>query len=69
MPDVNQFLATVILVSFVVTVVLAVASYIGYKLRERRAGLHPPASPAGPVFFERVAPPPPPGAEPGSPPA
>ena len=53
----NQFLSTVILVSFIVTIVLAVGSYLAYKLRERR---RPPSERLdgsdGPVFFERVYP-------------
>jgi hypothetical protein len=53
----NQFLSTVILVSFIVTIVLAVGSYLAYKLREHR---RPPSERLdgadGPVFFERVYP-------------
>jgi hypothetical protein len=53
--SVNQLLSTVILVSFIVTLVLAVGSYLAYKMRERR---RPAASraPEGPAFFERVYP-------------
>ena len=55
--SINALLSTVILVSFIVTLVLAVGSYMAYKVRERGR------SPAGrtlaagePVFFERVYP-------------
>jgi len=34
--DMNNVLSTIIVVAFVVTVVLAVGSYMLYKLRERR---------------------------------
>ena len=50
----NTLLSTIILVSFIVTVVLAVGSYMAYKVRERR---QPRAAAAAasddPVFFER----------------
>jgi heme/copper-type cytochrome/quinol oxidase subunit 2 len=53
----NALLSTVILVSFIVTIVLAVGSYMAYKYRERR---QPKAalSQSGddPVFFERFFP-------------
>ena len=54
-PDVNEFLTTIVLVSFLVTIVLAVGSYVAYKLRERR---RPPAMKptTGPMFFERFVP-------------
>ena len=55
--SVNALLSTIVLVSFIVTVVLAVGSYLAYKMRERSR------APAGhidadgePVFFERVYP-------------
>lgn len=53
--SVNQLLSTVILVSFIVTLVLAAGSYLAYKMRERR---RPSATPSqdGPAFFERVYP-------------
>lgn len=53
----NQLLSTVILVAFIVTLVLAVGSYMAYKARERRRprGATPGAGDA-PVFFERVFP-------------
>ena len=53
----NQLLSTVILVAFIVTLVLAVGSYMAYKARERRRprGTRSGADGA-PVFFERVFP-------------
>ncbi len=56
-PSLNEFLTTVVLVSFVVTVVLAVCSYGAYKLRERRRGPAAGAPESGPVFFTRYVPP------------
>lgn len=53
--DINILLSTIVLVSFVVTVILAVGSYMAYKLREnRRPHSHISAPDAEPVFFERV---------------
>ena len=55
--SINTLLSTVILVSFIVTLVLAVGSYLAYKMRER--GKVSRAHAAGsdePVFFERVYP-------------
>lgn len=53
----NALLSTVILVSFIVTIVLAVGSYMAYKYRERR---QPKAALAqsgdDPIFFERFFP-------------
>ena len=53
----NALLSTVILVSFIVTIVLAVGSYMAYKYRERRTPKSSKAQ-AGdePVFFERFFP-------------
>jgi hypothetical protein len=50
----DSLLSTIILVSFLITIIMAVGSYIAYKLREGRRP--PPASaPAGESpFFERV---------------
>ena len=50
------FVATIIIVLFLVTIVMAVGSYGAYKLRERR---RPDAATASgtrvaPTFFERV---------------
>lgn len=54
---VNALLSTVILIAFIVTIVLAVGSYLAYKLRERRRPAHEHAA-AGdePVYFERFFP-------------
>ena len=55
--SINQLLSTVILVAFIVTLVLAVGSYMAYKARESR---RPRGARAGgdgaPIFFERVYP-------------
>lgn len=51
----DTLLSTIILVSFLVTIILAVGSYIAYKLRE---GRHPRVDEVRPdgesLFFERV---------------
>ena len=53
--DINMLLSTVVLVSFIVTVVLAVGSYLAFKGRERRRPDPQLASRNGePVFFERI---------------
>jgi hypothetical protein len=53
----NQLLSTVILVAFIVTLVLAVGSYMAYKARERRRPRGAGSGADGaPVFFERVFP-------------
>ena len=55
--SVNALLSTVVLVSFIVTVVLAVGSYMAYKMRERgRAPTNRESIEGEPVFFERVYP-------------
>ena len=55
--SVNALLSTVILVAFIVTIVLAVGSYMAYKMRERgRAPSHRIDLEGDPVFFERVYP-------------
>lgn len=55
--NVNALLSTVILVAFIVTVVLAIGSYMAYKLRERNRGPEGRVDVEGePVFFERVYP-------------
>lgn len=54
--SINTLLSTIILVTFIVTVVLAVGSYVAYKVRERR---HPDTTRVSgdePVFFERFFP-------------
>ncbi len=55
--SVNALLSTVILVAFIVTVVLAVGSYLAYKIRERsRAPASHISVEGAPIFFERVYP-------------
>lgn len=55
--SINQLLSTVILVAFIVTLVLAVGSYMAYKARERRRPRSVTRGEDGaPVFFERVFP-------------
>jgi heme/copper-type cytochrome/quinol oxidase subunit 2 len=55
--NINALISTVILVSFIVTVVLAVGSYMAYKVRERRRPRSVRAETGdGPVFFERFFP-------------
>ena len=55
--SINALLSTVILVSFIVTLVLAVGSYMAYKVRERGRAPTGRVRDAGePVFFERVYP-------------
>ena len=55
--NVNALLSTIVLVSFIVTVVLAVGSYMAYKMRERgRAPANGAGAEGEPVFFERVYP-------------
>jgi hypothetical protein len=54
---IDTLLSTIILVSFLVTIVMAVGSYFAYKLREARrphAAVPTPATDASP-YFERVA--------------
>lgn len=51
----DVLLSTILLVSFLVTIVLAILSYVAYKLREsRRSGGGPAAHRATPALFERV---------------
>jgi hypothetical protein len=53
--DINMLLSTVVLVSFIVTIILAVGSYLAFKGRERRRPDPQLASRNGePVFFERI---------------
>jgi hypothetical protein len=58
----DALLSTIILVSFIVTILMAIASYAAYKLRESR---RPRATVAvhrdDDFFFERILPDPPPG--------
>jgi len=53
--DINMLLSTVVLVSFIVTIVLAVGSYLAFKGRERRRPQPETRRRGGePVFFERI---------------
>jgi hypothetical protein len=51
----TSLLSTVVLVSFLVTIIMAVGSYAAYKLREnRRPVIEPVASDGESLFFERI---------------
>lgn len=53
--SINILLSTIILVSFLVTIVMAVGSYVAYKLREaRRPRIEIPAAHGESPFFQRV---------------
>ena len=54
--DLNSVLSTIIIVAFVVTVVLAVGSYMLYKLRERRRPRQAFDPSTENIFFERFYP-------------
>ena len=53
--DINMLLSTVVLVSFIVTIVLAIGSYLAFKGREVRRP-DPDLKVRGnePVYFERI---------------
>ena len=57
MENINTLMSTVIMVSFIVTIVLAVGSYWAYKIRERRKPKGTRVEDEAPVFFERIYPP------------
>jgi heme/copper-type cytochrome/quinol oxidase subunit 2 len=50
----DVLLSTILLVSFLVTIVLAILSYVAYKLRESRRTGGGAAHQATPALFERV---------------
>jgi hypothetical protein len=51
----DSLLSTIILVSFLVTIIMAVGSYIAYKLREgRRPQVAEARADGGSPFFERL---------------
>lgn len=51
----DTYLSTVILVSFLVTIVMAIGSYVAYKLRETRGpGVQESDSTEESPFFERI---------------
>ena len=55
--SVNVLLSTIILISFIVTLILAVGSYMAYKVRDRRRPTPVMQGDGdGPVFFERFFP-------------
>lgn len=54
--SVNTLLSTIILVTFIVTVVLAIGSYVAYKMRERRRPEPTRSASDEPIFFERFFP-------------
>jgi flagellar basal body-associated protein FliL len=60
----DALLSTIILVSFLVTILMAIASYAAYKLRESRRprSTNEPAADQVPYFFERILADPPDGA-------
>jgi hypothetical protein len=51
--DLGTLLSTILLVSFIVTIILAVGSYMAYKFRERRRPRDTPRGGDAPQFFER----------------
>ena len=52
---IDTLLSTIILVSFLVTILMAVGSYAAYKLREaRRPRAEPPRVGEESAFFERI---------------
>jgi heme/copper-type cytochrome/quinol oxidase subunit 2 len=53
--SINLLLSTIILVSFLITIVMAVGSYVAYKLREaRRPQLDVPVAEGESPYFERI---------------
>lgn len=52
----DTLLSTIILVTFLVTIIMAVGSYVAYKLREgRRPRIQAPGPDGDSVFFRRVS--------------
>ena len=52
--DLGTLLSTILLVSFIVTIILAVGSYMAYKFRERRRPRDVARAGDTSVYFERV---------------
>ena len=53
--DINTLLSTVVLVSFIVTIILAIGSYLAFKGREARRPEPEVTNRNGePVYFERI---------------
>ena len=55
--DIGTLLSTILLVSFIVTIILAVGSYMAYKFRERRRPREAARAGQAPMYFERYVPP------------
>jgi hypothetical protein len=51
--DIGTLLSTIVLVSFIVTIILAVGSYMAYKFRERRRPRDVARAGDAPLYFER----------------
>ena len=52
---IDTLLSTIILVSFIITIVMAIGSYAAYKLRERRRPpVDLPATNGESPYFERI---------------
>jgi hypothetical protein len=63
----DALLSTIILVTFLVTILMAIASYVAFKLREsRRPRAHVQPTSDEPIFFERILADPPPGSDNGA---
>ena len=52
--ELGTLLSTILLVSFIVTIILAVGSYMAYKVRERRRPRAVATERDRPMYFERV---------------
>lgn len=52
--DIGTLLSTILLVSFIVTIILAVGSYMAYKFRERRRPREAVRDHGTSVYFDRV---------------
>lgn len=50
----DRLLSTIVLVSFLITIVIAVGSYVAYKMRERRRPRHDGSAPATAPVLVRV---------------
>ena len=51
---IDTLLSTIVLVSFLVTIVMAIGSYAAYKLRERRRPHAEPRATGELLYFERI---------------
>ncbi len=51
----DTLLSTIILVTFLVTIIMAIGSYVAYKLREsRRPGVDQPVQDGESQYYERI---------------